>query len=238
MATLEQEPGAETPPRRRAGRRDAARSRAAILAAARAEFARHGFGGARVDAIAARARINKRMLYHYFGNKQALYLAVLEDVYMDIRARERALQLDDLSPEDGMRRLIGFTWDYFNANPEFLALLNGENIMRAQHLQRSRRIRELHSPLVEMIAGLLRRGAQAGVFRRDVDPVQLYISIAALGFFYLSNRWTLSTIFGRDLAEPEALAARGRHIIEMVMGYLRPAAGKSPPPLPDGRRES
>ena len=185
--------------------RDPERTRAAILDAAIREFATEGFGGARVDAIAARAKINKRMLYHYFGNKEDLYLAVLEETYRGIRVAERKLHLEDLPPEEGMRRLVTFTWEYFLKHPEFLSLLNTENMMRARHLKRSKRIQELHSPLIGLIDELLARGARQGRFRSGVDPVQLYVTIASLGFFYLANRWTLSTIFGRDLNANVAL---------------------------------
>ena len=200
--------------------RDPERTRAAILAAATREFAAHGFGSARVDAIADRAQINKRMLYHYFGNKEDLYLAVLEDSYRGIRSAERKLHLEALPPEEGMRRLVTFTWEYFLEHPEFLSLLNTENLMQARHLRRSKHIEELHSPLVGVLAQTLERGARAGLFRSDVDAVQLYITIASLGFFYLSNRWTLSKIFGRDLHSGAALDQRGAHVVDVVLGYL------------------
>jgi AcrR family transcriptional regulator len=202
--------------------RDPGRTRAAILAAATREFATEGFGGARVDAIAARAKINKRMLYHYFGNKEDLYLVVLEETYRGIRTAEHTLHLEDLPPEEGIARLVIFTWGYFLKHPEFLSLLNTENLMRARHLKRSKRVQELHSPLIGLLASLLARGARESVFRPGVDPVQLYITIASLGFFYLSNRWTLSTIFGRDLNSDNALKERGSHIVEVVLGYLKP----------------
>ena len=179
----------------RSQRRDPARNRARILKAAVAEFARYGLGGARVDRIAARAGANKRMLYYYFGNKDDLFLAVLEDSYARIRSAERALHLTDLDPREAMRRLVEFTWNYYLGHPEFLTLLNSENLHRARHVRRSRNIVAMHSPFVAMIKQVLDRGARAGEFRRGVDPVQLYISIAALGYFYLSNRHTLSTIF-------------------------------------------
>ena len=202
--------------------RDPERTRAAILAAATEELAAKGLDGARVDAIAERARVNKRMIYHYFGDKEGLYLAVLEATYGAIRSAEIGLDLAHRGPVDGMRELVLFTWRYFLDHPEFLSLLATENLHRAAHLKRSRRIRELHSPLIGMIEELLERGERARVFRPGIDPVDLYITIAALGFFYLSNRHTLSTIFARDLSAPESLAARGRHIVDVVLGYLRP----------------
>ena len=206
---------------RRAVTRDPQRTRAAILAAATAEFTANGLTGARVDAIATRARVNKRMIYHYFGGKDGLYLAVLESTYEAIRNAELDLHLGERDPVDGMRELVLFTWRYFLAHPEFLSLLGTENLNRASYLKRSKRIRELHSPLIGMISGLLQRGARDRVFRAGVDPVELYVTIAALGFFYLSNRHTLSTIFGRDLAAPKSIAARGQHTVEVVLGFLR-----------------
>ena len=201
--------------------RDPERTRGAILAAATQEFSTNGLTGARVDAIAQRARVNKRMIYHYFGDKDGLYLAVLEATYGSIRAAELDLHLTDRDPVDGMRELVLFTWRYFLAHPEFLSLLGTENLHKAAYLKRSKRIRELHSPLVGMISGLLERGMRERVFRAGVDPVQLYVTIAALGFFYLSNRHTLSTIFGRDLAAPKSIAAREQHIVDVVLNYLK-----------------
>ena len=210
-----------TPKPQRGITRDPERTRAAILAAATQEFTINGLTGARVDAIAQRARVNKRMIYHYFGDKDGLYLAVLEATYRSIRAAELDLHLTERDPVDGMRELILFTWRYFLAHPEFLSLLGTENLHKAAHLKRSRRIRELHSPLTGMISALLERGVKARVFRAGVDPVELYITIAALGFFYLSNRHTLSTIFGRDLAARKNIAAREQHIVDVVLGYLK-----------------
>jgi AcrR family transcriptional regulator len=202
-------------------RRDPERSQERILKAATAEFARYGLGGARVDRIAAGAGANKRMLYYYFGNKEDLFLAVLEGAYARIRSAEEGLHLRDLPPEQGIRRLIEFTWDYYLAHPEFLTLLNSENLHKARHLKRSRQVPAMHSPFVAMLRGILERGVRAGTFRRGVDPVQLYISIAGLGYFYLSNRHTLSTIFERDLLAPRSRAERLKHMTELVLGYLR-----------------
>ena len=201
--------------------RDPERTRAAILAAATAEFTAKGLTGARVDGIAKSAGANKRMIYHYFGDKDGLYLAVLEATYAAIRTAELELHLGDRDPVEGMRELVRFTWAYFIAHPEFLSLLGTENLNKASYLKRSKRIRELHSPLVGMISGLLERGEHERVFRAGVDPVQLYVTIAALGFFYLSNRHTLSTIFGRDLSGTKSLAEREQHIVDVVLTYLK-----------------
>lgn len=200
--------------------RDADRTQQEILAAAMAEFADAGFGGARIDGIAERAGVNKRLIYYYFGNKEGLFLAVLEQTYADIREAERALHLETADPADAVRRLVAFTWNYYLAHPEFLTLLNSENLHRARHLQRSERIREMNSPLIQTLADVLERGRREGLFRGGIDPVQLYISIAGLAYFYLSNKHTLSTIFGRDLMAPKALSERLSHVTEVVMGYV------------------
>ncbi len=203
------------------------RTKAAILSAATEIFAEKGFGGARVDDIAARACINKRMLYHYFGDKAALYKAALESAYSGIRSAEADLRLADRDPEEAMRHLTSFTWTYFLKHPEFLSLLNTENLMRGKHIRASKRIIALHSPMIALLRDTLHEGVKAGKFRPGIDPVELYISIAALGFFYLANRWTLSAIFRRDLAKPAELARRGEHIVDVIMAYLRPVADET-----------
>ena len=197
--------------------RDASATRARILKAAKAEFATKGMAGARVDQIAARAKVNKRMLYVYFGNKDELFLAVLEEAYADIRTAEQRLALEHLNPIEAVRTLVRFTWTYFVKNPEFLRLVNSENLHRAVHLKRSARIQEMHSPFVRMISDLLERGVATGLFRRGIDPNQLYISIAALGYYYLTNRFTLSIIYGRDLGSKAALDERYAFIEDFVL---------------------
>jgi AcrR family transcriptional regulator len=209
------------PAHRGASRRDPERSRGRILAAALEEFARHGLGGARVDRIAARAGANKRMLYYYYGNKDDLFLAVLESRYAHIRNAEESLHLREIDPEEGIRRLVAFTWNYYLRHPEFMTLLNSENLHKARHIRRSGWIAAMHSTFLDMLEDILRRGVRAGKFRRGVDPVQLYISIAALGYFYLGNRYTLSTIFRRPLLAPRHRAARLKHMTALVLGYLR-----------------
>jgi AcrR family transcriptional regulator len=218
-------------PRRRRLRRGAGRPAAVangaerlrerILDAAATEFARSGLGGARVERIAAQAGANVRMLYYYFGSKDELFLAVLERAYATIREAEKALELDQGEPEAAVRRLVTFTWGYYFTHPEFITLLNSENLHRGRHLERSARVSELHAPFLDMVGRLLERGARAGVFRRGVDPMQLYITIAGLGYFYLSNRYTLSAIFKRNLMTPERCDARVAHMVEVVLGYLR-----------------
>lgn len=202
--------------------RDADRSQSTILAAARDEFAEYGLGGARVDRIAERAGLNKRLIYYYFEDKEKLFQAVLEQAYRDIREQEERLHLTELEPATAVRRLIEFTWDYYLQHPEFLTLLNSANLHKARHLAESRRARELNSPLVETLATVLERGRKEGSFRGGVDAVQLYVSIAGLAYFYLSNSHTLSAIFGRDLLSPRARSERLSHMTEVILGYLTP----------------
>jgi AcrR family transcriptional regulator len=200
--------------------RDPAGTRARILAAATREFARLGLGGARVDRIAERAGANKRMLYYYFGDKDDLFLAVLEQAYAGIRSAEQELHLLDVAPVEGVRRLVEFTWRYYLDHPEFLTLLNSENLHRARHLKRSKRIRAMNSPLIATLADVLRRGEAAGTFRGGVDPLQLYISIAGLAYFFLSNNHTLSQVFDQNLAAPAAREERLEHMTALVTGFL------------------
>jgi AcrR family transcriptional regulator len=200
--------------------RDADRSQNTILAAARDEFAQYGLGGARMDRIAERAALNKRLIYYYFEDKETLFQAVLEQSYRDIRQAEQQLNLLELQPAEALRRLVEFTWNYYLQHPEFLTLLNSANLHRARHLQESRRARELNSPLIEMLANILERGRAEGTFRGGVDPLQLYISIAGMAYFYLSNNHTLSAIFGRDLLAPKARQERLAHMCDVILGYV------------------
>jgi len=200
----------------------AAATRQRILDAALAEFAAKGLAGARVDEIAARAGANKRMLYAHFGGKEELWLVVLEGAYAAKRAEERALDVEALPPALAMRRLVEFNLRYTAAHPEFVALLNQENLHRAAYLQRSEQVRGMYSPLLDQIRAVLARGAAAGDFRQDVDPLQLYVTILAVGHFYVANIHTLSTIFGAGIGTEAGLRAREAHCVDVVLGYLRP----------------
>jgi AcrR family transcriptional regulator len=192
-----------------------------ILDAAAQEFARAGLEGARVDRIAARAGANVRMLYYYFGSKEGLFAAVLERTYAAIRSAERELGLERLPPVEAMRQLVRFTWEYYFRHPELIALLNSENLHEGRHIARADSIPQLHAPLLATVGEIIGRGVRDGVFRRGVDPMQLYISIAALGYFYVSNRYTLSAFFQRDLMARDNLDSRLDHMTEMVLAYLR-----------------
>ena len=203
-------------------RRDPVATRKKLLTAARLEFARHGFAGARVDEIAERAGVNKQLVYHYFGDKDALYLAVLEWVYEDIREQERRLNLEGLPPDKAIRRLIEASFDHLAAHPDFIVLLNDENRGGARHVRGSTRLEAMHSPLVKSVSHILQEGVRSGLFRKGIDPVQLYISIAGLSYFFFSNTPTLSAMFGRDLSSAAARRARRKHVVDLVMQALRP----------------
>lgn len=204
--------------------RDAERTRASVLAAATREFAEHGMGGARIELVAKRARVNKQLIYYYFGSKEALYIAVLEEAYARLRASEAALKVDTLDPVQGITELALFNWRYHRQHPELISLVRTENLHKAKYLKRSERLRSLNSPLIATLESLLRRGIEQGVFRADADAVQTYMTIAALSFYYLSNQWTLRVHFDLQPPGPEVLDAWGNHIVNVVLASLRPQA--------------
>jgi AcrR family transcriptional regulator len=213
-------------PRKKDGRRprinDPEGTRRNIVDVATREFAQKGYGGARVDAIAARTRTSKRMIYYYFGGKEGLYLAVLEEAYSSIRRTEATLDLERLPPEQALSTLVAFTFDYYIAHPEFVRLVMNENIMDGVHMARSKTIGKLNVTVIDALRRLVARGQRAGVFRRDIDPIELHMSISALGIFNVANRATFSTIFRRDMASPKALAARRAEVVDIVLRHVRP----------------
>jgi AcrR family transcriptional regulator len=211
-------PDRRRPPRKR----DAATTRESLLAAALEEFCANGFDGARTATIARRAGFNIRMIYHYFGSKEGLYIAALERVYEQLRGEEEKLDLIHLDPDEGMAALVRFTFDHMLEHQEFIQMIGTENIQRGRFLNRSSSVPRAALPLVNAIRDLLERGQRAGVFRMGVDPVQLYISILSLSYVHISNRYTLSITFGHDLGDPDWLTARRNHACDVILGYLRP----------------
>lgn len=197
--------------------RDPEATKLRILRAATKEFSRSGLSGTRVDDIADRASINKRMLYHYFGSKESLFQAVLEDAYLGIRTAEQKLNLDLLDPEDALERLVRFTWGYYLKNPEFINLVNIENLYKAIHIKKSSVVRHISQKFVDMISRVLSRGVECGAFRSGIDPVQLYITIAAVSYYYITNRYTGSVVFNRDLMTREALDERISFNVDTVL---------------------
>jgi AcrR family transcriptional regulator len=200
---------------------DPERTMADILAVATREFAEKGLAGARIDDIAEAMRTSKRMIYYYFGSKEGLYIRVLEEAYRRIRAIEADLHLDDLPPEDALRKLVGFTVDYQRENTDFIRLVMNENIHRGEYLAQSQAIQGLNVPAIEGLRRVYQRGLKAGVFRTGIDAVDLHQSISALSFFNVANRHTFSLIFQRDLESPAAQIARRDSIIEMVVRFVR-----------------
>ncbi|WGS18527.1 MULTISPECIES: TetR/AcrR family transcriptional regulator [unclassified Bradyrhizobium] len=217
-------------------KRDSIQTQERILAAAKTEFARKGYDGARVDAIIARAKISKNLLYHHFHSKEELYVRVLERTYETLRRRQGDVPLTGLDPVEAMRRLCESTFQTFIDEPDVIVILNTENLHRGKHIAKSPIIRSLYNRLSNSIQTILAEGQGRGVFRSGIDPVELYISISALGYFYLSNRYTLSMIFDRDLKQPDDLKRRKAHIVEVILAYLTTGVGPSPAaPLTDER---
>jgi AcrR family transcriptional regulator len=201
--------------------RDAERTKAAILQAALDEFAEKGLAGARVDTIAEQSGANKRMLYYYFGNKEDLYVAVLERVYGAMRQTESELDLTHLAPFEALQKLVEFKFDYYLKNPVVIRILAGENLHEAKFLKRSKQLRDMHVSLVESLNTVLKAGRKLGIMKPDIDPVQLYISIASLSYFYFANSATLSTAFDRVLGSPVEQKRRRAHAVEVILSYVR-----------------
>lgn len=201
--------------------RDAERTRAELLAVATEVFAEDGYSGARVDDIAERTRTTKRMIYYYFGGKEGLYLAVLEESYRRVRDVESELNLQNLSPEDALRRLVEFTFDHHLHHENYIRLVMSENINRGQYMARSQRIQDLNVPAIAAIRDLYLRGVEAGVFRTGLDPVDIHASISALSFFNVANRHTFGTIFKLDMQSPAYIAQRRANVSEMVVRFVR-----------------
>ena len=200
---------------------DPARTMAGILEVATAEFASKGLSGARIDEIAAATRTSKRMIYYYFGSKEGLYVAVLEESYRRMRAIEAELHLEDLAPEAALRRLVEFTFDHHQGNPDYIRLVMTENMERGVYLAQSTSIGELNVPAIEAIRKLVSRGVAEGVFRPGLDPIDIHASISALTFFNVSNQHTFGLIFNNDGQSPAAIAARRSSIVELIVRFVR-----------------
>ena len=200
---------------------DPARTMAEILEVATQEFASKGLSGARIDEIAAATRTSKRMIYYYFGSKEGLYIAVLEDAYRRMRSIESQLHLEDLPPEEALRRLVEFTFDHHAGNEFFIRLVMTENMERGAYLAQSKSIQELNVPAIQAIRHLYERGVAQGVFRAGLDPVDIHASISALTFFNVSNQHTFGLIFKDGALSPQALATRRANVIDMIVRFVR-----------------
>ena len=199
--------------------RNPERTREKILREATAEFAARSYDGARVDSIAKRCRLSKNMLYHYFGSKEGLFIAVLERMYEMLRKRQRDFAARAGDPVKAMRQLVAHTFSALLDHPEVIALLNSENLHRGRHIKRSKRVRALYDPLVDTIREVLRRGVAEGVFRPNIDPVTLYIAFSSLAYHYISNQYTLQVVFDLDFTSSERRRAWLGQITDMVLAY-------------------
>lgn len=198
-----------------------------ILAVALKEFATNGLSGARIDELAARTKTSKRMIYYYFGSKEGLYLAVLEEAYRRIREDERALDLSHQPPLEALASLVRFTFDYENDNADFVRVVMVENIHHGKHIAQSKTIRDLNSAAIAALQDICARGIKEGAIRKDIDPTDLLMSISALCFFTVSNRYTFGTIFDRDMTTATALAKRREVVVETILRYVAPVAPKA-----------
>jgi len=199
---------------------DPDQTRRDIIGVATEEFASKGLAGARIDEIAARTRTSKRMIYYYFGSKEGLYVAVLEEAYRNIRNIENDIAVDHLTPEAALRELVAFSFDRHQENPAFVRLVCNENLHYGRFVQQSGKIATLNMPAIETIRRIVERGKADGAFRADVDPVDLHMSISALCFYSVSNRYTFATIFRADMTSPDALAARRRSVVETIVASV------------------
>ncbi|MEV0701710.1 TetR/AcrR family transcriptional regulator [Saccharopolyspora sp. NPDC050389] len=200
--------------------RDAERTRAEILEVATEEFADKGYAGARVDEIAARTSTTKRMIYYYFGGKEQLYLAALENAYSVIRGIEREVDVDDLDPVEAIRRLAELTFDHHESHPDFLRLVSIENIHRAEHLAKSELLPGLATPALDVLGRILERGRAAGQFRTDADALDVHMVISSFCVFRTANRYTFQAIFKRDMLDPARRDHYRKMLGDLVLDYL------------------
>jgi AcrR family transcriptional regulator len=195
-------------------------NRARIVKAAIDEFASRGFKGASMDALAARTHTTRAMINYYFGGKEKLYLAVLEQVYSEIRQAESGLDLDHLSPVAALRRIVEFTFDYYVSHQYFVRIVVAENQAKGRHFRKSKAMRTLNRPIIDMLARVIQRGQADGVLRRDIDPVEVHMAIAALGIFNVTNQYTFGAIFQRDMGPRGDVRRRREMVAEVILSYL------------------
>ena len=200
---------------------DPERTKADILEVAADEFAMHGLSGARVDAIAERMRTSKRMIYYYFGDKEGMFRAVLENAYSSVRAIEALLALEALEPEEALRNLVEQTFENDDANEAFIRLVAIENVHRGEHLANAERIQKINRRIIDVIENILRRGRAVGIFRDDLDAIDVHMAMSALCFFRVSNKYTFGKIFEVDLSSPERARQHKRMAVEAISRLVR-----------------
>lgn len=201
----------------------AAGTRERILRAAVNEFAAKGFSGGRIDTICAAARVNIRMIYHHFGDKEGLYIAALEETLSGLRSEELKLDFDSVPPMEAMLQLFEFTYEHFAADPRLISLLSGENLLKAKYLKRSKRTPAISSPVIRQLERIIARGEAVGCFRPGLDPLQLYVLIVSVSYFHLSNGHTLSVIFEKNIYDAEWLARHKKIAREVIARYVEAA---------------
>ena len=218
---IETHPGSGKEPPKEPGRtNDPARTMAEILHVATHEFADKGLAGARIDVIAEAMRTSKRMIYYYFGSKDGLYLAVLEEAYRRMRAIESDLHLDDLPPMDALQKLVAFTYDHHRDNEDFIRLVMNENIQRGDYLRQSRNIQQLNSQAIASVRTLYERGVAQGVFRPGLEPVDIHSAISAFTFFNVSNRHTFGVIFQDKASTGKAQTLKREHVVDLIQRFV------------------
>jgi len=195
-------------------------SKAAILSAAIDEFAQRGYEGTRIDAIAKNTNTTRAMVYYYFNSKEELYAAVLESVYQGIRESEKTLDLEHVAPEEAMRRLVAFTFDYYQDNPHFVKIVVAENQAGGRLIRKMARMKRINRSIVQVLDDVLQRGARQGTFRAGLDALDVHMLIASLGWFQIANRYSFGVLFGRDFAAPSIKARHKTLIVEAVMRFV------------------
>ena len=188
-----------------------------ILSAATKVFARFGYDGGSVQKISKLAKSVDRMIYYYFGSKEGLFIEVLENAYRRMNDAELKLKLDTSQPVNGLNAVIAFVLSYYRKNPEFITLLNIENLQRGKHIAKSERAKEYSSPAIAVISELLQIGVGQKLFKKDVSARNVYLLIVATAYFYMSNRYTLSAFLGENLQTPAAIEAWQAFISRTVL---------------------
>jgi TetR/AcrR family transcriptional regulator len=201
--------------------RDAVATKARILRIAGTEFARHGFDGTRIDEIAKKSKVSKNLIYHYFQSKDDLFIAVLERAYVLLRNRQDSIDLEQGKPLESIRRLVVETFKFWSQSRGLIAYMDSANFHKAKHIQKSAKIQQAHASLIAKMADTLQQGARAGIFRANVDPIDLYISISALAYHFFSFQRTFSIIFGKDFKAEDVIVRRLKHVEDTVLGYLQ-----------------
>ncbi len=216
----DKDPALRDSPKEPARTNDPARTMAEILAVATHEFADKGLSGARIDEIAAATRTSKRMIYYYFGSKDGLYLAVLEEAYRRMRTIEADLHLADLGPVGALRKLVEFTYDHHRDNEDFIRLVMNENIQRGEYLRQSQSIQALNTNAIQSVRAVYERGVAQGDFRAGLDPVDIHSAISAFTFFNVSNRHTFGVIFKDRASTGKAETLQREHVVELILRFV------------------